>query len=83
MEPRYNEGPRDWKNLFVITRFRYFVVPDECGHLLATRNRAVVIKRCTTSEGLEPVYYILRFFFIYFAITGVKKFVRHAEDFFI
>ena len=22
-EPRYNEGPRDWQNLFAITRFRY------------------------------------------------------------
>ena len=24
VEPRFNEGPRDWQNLFVITRFRYF-----------------------------------------------------------
>ena len=22
-EPRYNEGPSDWKNMFAITRFRY------------------------------------------------------------
>ena len=25
VEPRYNEGPRDWQNLFAIKRFRYFV----------------------------------------------------------
>ena len=23
VEPRYNEGSRDWQNLFAITRFRY------------------------------------------------------------
>ena len=23
VEPRYNEGPRNWQNLFAITRFRY------------------------------------------------------------
>ena len=23
VELRYNEGPRDWQNLFAITRFRY------------------------------------------------------------
>ena len=26
VEPRYNEGPRDWQNLFAITRFRYIEV---------------------------------------------------------
>ena len=26
MEPRYNELPRDWQNLFAITRFRYIEV---------------------------------------------------------
>ena len=26
MEPRYNEEPRDWENMFVITRFRYMEV---------------------------------------------------------
>ena len=26
VEPRYNEGPRDWQNMFVITRFRYIEV---------------------------------------------------------
>ena len=26
------------------------ILSDECGHLLAARNRAVVIKRCTISE---------------------------------
>ena len=26
MEPRYNEGPRDWQNLFAIKRFRYIKV---------------------------------------------------------
>ena len=26
MEPRCNEGPRDWENLFAIRRFRYFEV---------------------------------------------------------
>ena len=46
-EPRYNEGQRDWQNLFTVTKFRY----------------------------------ILRFFFIYFTITGAKKFVRYTKDF--
>ena len=23
LEPRYNEGPRDWSNMFAVTRFRY------------------------------------------------------------
>ena len=23
VEPRYNEAPRDWQNMFAITRFRY------------------------------------------------------------
>ena len=27
IEPPYNEGPRDWQNLFAITRFRYIEVP--------------------------------------------------------
>ena len=26
VKPRYNEGPRDWQNMFVITRFRYIEV---------------------------------------------------------
>ena len=26
VEPRYSEGPRDWQNMFVITRFRYIEV---------------------------------------------------------
>ena len=26
VEPRYNKGPRDWQNLFAITRFRYIEV---------------------------------------------------------
>ena len=26
VEPRYNEGPRDWQNVFAITRFRYIKV---------------------------------------------------------
>ena len=26
VEPRCNEGPRDWQNLFAITRFRHFEV---------------------------------------------------------
>ena len=26
VEPRYNEGPRDWQNLLTITRFRYIEV---------------------------------------------------------
>ena len=26
VEPRYNEVPRDWQNVFVITRFRYIEV---------------------------------------------------------
>ena len=26
VEPRHNEGPRDWQNLFDITRFRYIEV---------------------------------------------------------
>ena len=26
VEPQYNEGPRDWQNVFVVTRFRYVEV---------------------------------------------------------
>ena len=26
VEPRYNEVPRDWQNVFAITRFRYTVL---------------------------------------------------------
>ena len=26
VELRYNEGPRDWQNLFAITKFRYIEV---------------------------------------------------------
>ena len=44
VEPRFNEGPRDWQNVFAVSRF---------------------------------------FFFIYLAITGVKKIVRYTEDFVI
>ena len=43
VEPRVNEGPRDWQNVFAISRF----------------------------------------FFIYLAMTGVKKIVRYTEDFVI
>ena len=45
VEPTYNEGPRDWQNLFAVSRFRY-----------------------------------IRFFFIYFTITGLKKIVCYTED---
>ena len=41
VEPRFNEGARDWKNVFALSRF----------------------------------------FFIYLAMTGVKKIVRYTEDF--
>ena len=27
VEARYNEVPREWQNVFAITRFRYFEVP--------------------------------------------------------
>ena len=43
VEPRVNEGPRDWKNVSALSRF----------------------------------------FFIYLAMTGVKKIVRYTEDFVI
>ena len=33
--------------------------------------------------SLERGFVISRFFFIYFAVTGVKKIVRHTEDFVI
>ena len=33
--------------------------------------------------SLEQGFVISRFFFIYFAVTGVKKIVRHTEDFVI
>ena len=26
VEPRYNKGPRDWQNLFTVTRFHYIKV---------------------------------------------------------
>ena len=26
VEPRYNEGPRDWQNMFAITRFHFMEV---------------------------------------------------------
>ena len=26
VEPTYNEGPRDWQNLFAVSRFRYIEV---------------------------------------------------------
>ena len=45
VEPTYNERPRDWQNLFAVSRFRY-----------------------------------IRFFFIYFTITGLKKIVCYTED---
>ena len=38
------------------------MLPDECGHLLVMQNRAVVIKRCTTSEVLNQFIIVL---FIY------------------
>ena len=40
MEPRHNEGPRDWQNVFAI----------------------------------------MRFFFIYFTVTGAKNIFRYIED---
>ena len=33
--------------------------------------------------SLERGFVISRFFFIYFAVTGVKKIVRHTKDFVI
>ena len=36
VEPRYNEGPRDWQNLFAIKRFRYIEVLS-C-HILIIQN---------------------------------------------
>ena len=33
MEPRYNEVPRDWQNLFVITKPRYNEVPRDWQNL--------------------------------------------------
>ena len=40
------------------------ILPDECGHLLATQNRAVVIKRCTISEVLNQFIIIIHSFII-------------------
>ena len=40
MEPRHNEGLKDWQNVFAI----------------------------------------MRLFFLYFTVTGVKKIVRYIED---
>ena len=44
------EDKASYSNLTVTRCSR---LPDGCGHLLATRNRAVVIKRCVTSEVLN------------------------------
>ena len=44
------------------------ILSDECGHLLAARNRAVVIRRCTTTEvggegggGVTAIYELCRY----------------------
>ena len=30
VEPRYNEGPREWQNFFAIPKFRYIKVLSTC-----------------------------------------------------
>ena len=45
VEPRYNEGPKDWQNFSV-----------------------------------ERNFVVSRFFFVYFAISEVRKIVRDVED---
>ena len=42
MEPRYNEGPRDWQILFAITRFRYIeVLFHICDYYWGKENRSL------------------------------------------
>ena len=48
-----NPSREDKASYCNLTVTRCSRLPDECGHLLATRNRAVVIKRCVTSEVLN------------------------------
>ena len=41
------------------------ILADECGRLLATRNRAVVIKRCTASKVLNQFIIIVLLNYIF------------------
>ena len=43
------------------TSLQSLILPDEWGHLLAMRNRVVLIKRCTTSEVLNQFIVFMYF----------------------
>ena len=53
VEPRNNEGPRDWQNLFAIPKFRYIKVLSTC--LTITGVKKIV---CYTEDFDVEVHYI-------------------------
>ena len=52
VEPRYNEGPRDWQTLFAITRFCYIKVLFHFFLLLLGQRKLFVMLRTSLYRGL-------------------------------
>ena len=50
-EPRYNEGPTDWQNLFAITRFRCIEVLLHTFYYLWGKKKSFVIPRTLLYRG--------------------------------
>ena len=55
VDPRYNEGPRDWQNMFPIKRFRYievlFNLQYTCNVLFLGQRISFVIPRTSLYRG--------------------------------
>ena len=98
VEPRYNERPRDWLNLFPTTRSRYIEVLPPGGDLGGGCGGGApppppspwdelwfIGVRVEQEKSAPPPIKNPGSapVTIYFSITGVKKIVRYTEDFVI
>ena len=63
VELRYNIGPRDWRNLFAVTRLRYVAALFSYISLLPDQRRSCVIPRTSLCRGflyrLSTVFYFM------------------------
>ena len=50
MGPRYDEVPKDWKNLFALTRFRYIEV---LFHIFYFNNNNIITRDDVVSQRLR------------------------------
>ena len=79
VEPRYNEGPRDWQNLFAITSFRYIERFFSLHFTIAGVKKIVRY----TEDFVIYRFVISRFHVLYLTNSSFRSTKRHTESFII